>query len=174
MTMPEIKLDKMLALSRQFVDQAGTIALQTNDDIDRGTFDYGRWAKSMLNLWDLSLSNAIEIGPDMFVPCFTCLPPSDEPDYSELISVPVPTTYPRKISVVPGTFRHDGEPEFKIRDYLIQFDPQVLPANATQFRISVLWPGLRSGTYRGDVRLAPDGATTNVVIEDIVTVIIDL
>jgi hypothetical protein len=172
MTVPDMRLDKILALSRQFVDQAGTIALETNDNIDRGTFDYAKWAKSMLKLWDLSLTNTLEMGPDMFAPCFTCLPPSDESEYSEYILVQ-PRDIARKISAVPGSFRHDGAPDFVIDDYLIRFDPPVLPANAKRFRISVLWPGLRSGTYRGVVRLVPD-VDTNVVIDDVVGVIIDL
>jgi hypothetical protein len=174
MTTPDARLDKIVGLSREFVNQAGAIALETNDAIDRGAFDYAKWAKSMLNLWDLSLTNTLEIAPDMFTPCLPCPQlPGDEADYSELITVATATTYARKISVVPGTFRHDGAPNFAIKDYLIRFDPDVLPANATQFRISVLWPGLRSGTYRGDVKLAPESGT-NVVIEDIMTVIIDL
>jgi hypothetical protein len=173
MTMPEVQLDKMLVLSRQFVDQVGAIALQTNDDIDRGAFDYAKWAKSMLNLWDLSLTNALELGPEMFAPCFTCPPSSDDPEYSEYVPVPVPRNFARKISAVSRSFRHDGAPNFVVDDHLIRFDPAVLPANATRFRISVLWPGLRSGTYRGEVRLAPEAGAA-VVIEDIVTVIIDL
>jgi hypothetical protein len=172
MTVPEMKLDKILALSRQFVDQAGTIALQTNDDIDRGTFDYAKWAKSMLKLWDLSLTDTIELGPDMFAPCFTCLPSSDEAEYSEYITV-TPRDVARKISVVSGSFFHDGSPKFVIRDYLVYIDPPVLEAQETRFRVAVLWPDLRSGTYRGAVRLVPD-VDSNVVVDEVIPVIIDL
>lgn len=172
MTVSETKLDKMIALSHQFVDQAGAVALQANDDIDNGTFDCAKWAKSMLGLWDLSLTNALELGPDVFAPCFSCLPSSDEPDYSEYIVV-TPRDVTRTVSVVPGSFVHDGSPKFAIPDYLVSIDPPSLKPQEDRFRIAVLWPGLRSGTYRGAVRLVPD-VDSNVVVDEVVTVIIDL
>ena len=172
MTAPNPKFDQLSDLSRQLVDQAGALALETNDRIQTGTFDYAKWAKSMLNLWDLGLSGSLALGPDMFAPCFSCPPSSDDADYSEYLTAPE-RPVARKVSVVPGSFKHDGSPLCVIPDHRIHIDPLVLPAYATRFRVAVSWPDLRSGTYRGYVRVVPEMAST-VVVDDVVPVIIDL
>lgn len=170
MTTP--KLDRIIGFSRQLVGEAGAIALETNDRIDAGTFDYATWAKSMLKLWDLGLAGGAELAPDMFMPCFPCIPGTDEPEYSEVLHAPS-RDVARKAHLVSGSFVHDGAPSFGIPDFAISVEPPMLQPHATQFRIAVSWPGLRSGTYRGTVRFLPE-STTNVVIDDIVQVIIDL
>ena len=157
MTTPDPRLDRVTALSRQLVEQAGAVALQTNDQIDRGAFDFAKWAKSMLNLLDLGLTGGLELAPDMFAPCVPCFSiPGDDSEHSEYIDVDPDPQYSRKLSVVPGSFKHDGA-AFVIPDSLLYFEPAVLKPLATQFRICVAWPGLRSGTYRGSVRLVPEG-----------------
>jgi hypothetical protein len=174
MTTPDFRLNRITSLSRELVMAAGDITLRTNDDIDRGSFDFAKWSKSMLNLWDLTLSNSLDVAPDMFAPCFLpCLHlPSDQPEESDYIIVE-PKDVARKVEVVPSSFKHDGSPSFGIPDPLLCVDPPVLQPHATRFQVKVLWSGLRSGTYRGIVRLIPEGPS-DVVIDDILGVIIDL
>ena len=167
MTAPDPRLDRVAALSRQLVEQAGSVALQTNDQIDRGAFDFAKWAKSMLNLLDAGLTGGLELAPDMFAPCVPCFPiPGNDSEHSDYIEVNPDPQYSRKLSVVPRSFKHDGAP-FVIPDSVLYFEPAVLEPLATQFRICVAWSDLRSGTYRGTVRLVPEGgggATTEIQV----------
>jgi hypothetical protein len=158
MTTPDPRLDRVLGLSRELVTRAGAVALETNDQIDKGAFDFATWAKSMQKLFDLGLAGALSLAPDMLTPCLPVFSTSsDDSEHSEYVEVNPDNQYIRKISVVPGSFTHDGVPNFKIPDHLIYFDPPQLKPLATQLQICVIWPGLRSGTYRGKIRLVPDG-----------------
>jgi hypothetical protein len=158
MTIPGPRIDQVLSLSRELVTRAGAVALETNDQIERGAFDFAKWAKSMQQLFDLGLAGSLALTPDMFGPCISGFPATgDDSEHSEYIGVNPDGQYVRTISVVPDSFTHDGAPNFKIPDHLLYFDPPTLKPLATQFRICVLWPGLRSGTYRGKIRLVPEG-----------------
>lgn len=171
MTTPDPQLDRAADLSREFVDKAGAIALQTNDDIGSGTFDLAKWAKSMLDLFDLGLANSAELGPDTCVPCLPGLPTEDDAEHSDYLKVNPDAQNPRIITAVPGSFTHDGDPNFVIPFGAISFDPAVLKPLATQFRVCVTWDGLRSGTYYGRVRFVPESGAGAVTEEP---VIIDL
>ncbi|MCT7658125.1 hypothetical protein [Mycobacterium deserti] len=172
MTAPGAKMNQIIGFSRQLIDHAGAIAVETNDQIDAGTFDYAKWAQAMLKLWDFGLAGSVDLASDVLAPCFTCPPGADEPEYSDYLSAP-DSGVARKVSVVPGSFFHVGAPSFVIEDYRISIDPPVLKPHVTHFRVGVLWTGLRSGTYRGTVRLQPEPAS-DVVIDDILEVIVDL
>ncbi|MDT5212014.1 MAG: hypothetical protein QOK18_253 [Mycobacterium sp.] len=172
MTTPDPRLDRFTSFSRQLVDQAGTVALSTNDQIDNGTFDFATWAKSMLQLFDFGLAGGLALAPDMVVPCFPCPPGGDgEADLSDYIDVNPDTRVSRRLSVVPGSFRHEGT-ALVIPDQFLSCAPSVLKPLETQFRIAVAWPDLRSGTYRGAVRLVPE--VTGASGADVVQVIVDL
>jgi hypothetical protein len=160
MNSPDPRLDRIPRLSRELVEKAGTVALQTNDDIDRGSFDFNKWAKSMLNLFDLSLAGSLDLAPDMFAACRPCSPIHfDDAERSEYVEVDPDPQYPRRIQVVANSFTHVGDPNFTIPDHVVYFEPAVMAPLAVQFHICVAWPGLRSGTYRGKVRLVPDGGS---------------
>jgi hypothetical protein len=174
MTTPDPQLDRVADLSREFVQKAGAIALQTNDDIGGGSFDLAKWAKSMLDLFDLALTNSAAIGPDTCMPCIPIpgLPSKeDDAEHSDYIEVNPDPQNPRIITAVPGSFTHDGDPNFVIPYFAISFEPAVLKPLATQFQICVTWDGLRNGTYHGKVRLVPESGTGTVTEEP---VIIDL
>lgn len=154
----EPQLYRITGFTRQWVETVGDLALQTNDQVDRGAFDYAKWAKSMLNLFDFSLRGALDLAPDLANPGFPCLPCGDdsEPDRSEYITVDPDGKGERRLSAVPGSFRHDGVPSRVIPDHLLTVEPNVLKPLQTTFRIAVLWPELRSGTYQGKIRMTPE------------------
>lgn len=154
MTTNDPRLDRFTTFSREWVEKAGTVALQTNDQIARGAFDYAEWAKSMLDLVDFGLAGALDLAPDLMLPG---LPGTgdDEPDRSDYIEVDPDGHVDRTLSVVPGSFRHVGSPMNVIPDSAIDVEPRELKPLQTLFRLAVRWPALRSGTYRGRIRLAP-------------------
>jgi hypothetical protein len=168
MTAPDPRLDVAADVSRDFVQKAGAIALQTNDDIGSGTFDLAKWAKSMLDLFDLGLINSAELGPDTCVPSLPGLPSNeDDAEHSDYIEVKPDTQNPRIITAVPGSFKHDGDPNFVIPAFAIFFEPPVLKPLATQFQVCVKWDGLRSGTYYGKIQFVPQngvGPTTEEAV----------
>lgn len=152
---PVPAMNRYADFSRQWVERVSSAALDTNDQISRGAFDYAEWAKSMLSLFDFGLSAALDLAPDLSKPCLPCLPGGDvEPDRSEYLDVPIGQGM-RRLSPVPGSFRHVGSTDFVIPDHLITFEPSELPPLKTTYCIAVYWPDLRSGTYQGRVRVTP-------------------
>lgn len=168
MTAPDPRLDVAADVSRDFVQKAGAIALQTNNDIGSGAFDLAKWAKSMLDLFDLGLTNSAELGPDTCVPCLPGLPTNeDDAEHSEYLKVNPDPQNARIITAVHGSFALDGDPKFVIPDFAISFEPAVMKPLATQYRICVRWDDLRSGTYHGTIRLVTESGTATTTEESV-------
>jgi hypothetical protein len=146
------------ATSRRLVTQAGKIVLDANDEISNGTFDFAKWAKSANQLVNLALTAWLQLAPPM-IP-IPCLPKATE-EYgeSDFITVEPDNECDRVLSVAES-FVQAGAPSCVIPDEFVVFVPAILPRGRTEFRAKVNWPDLRSGTYRGQIRLTRIGTAS--------------
>ena len=93
-----------------------------------------------------------------------------ETDHSDFNTVAPDNACERSLSVAQS-FVQDGSPGYRIPDQLIVFLPPILPVYAKQFRVGVNWADLRTGTYRGRVRLtslqtaAPQAVEMDVIVD---------
>jgi hypothetical protein len=162
-TDPQTRATQFAATSRRVVDQAGKIVLDANAEITRGTFTFERWAKSANQLVNLALNMGLEMIPAM-IPN-PCLPTATEGfGLSDWIEVDVENNCERAISM-SKPFVKLGEPARVIPSEFVAFSVAVLPRGESRFRVKVTWPDLRSGTYRGEIRLTKVGVANAHPVE---------
>ena len=166
MITPSSRITQWAESARRLVNQAGEIVLQANTQVNDGTFSTEKWAKSTQQLVNLALTAGLEMSP---LPCLPQAP--DAHDLSDFVTVEPDGEFQRTLSVVKP-FVQEGAPACVIPDQSIFFVPGVMRVHATSFRVGVNWPNLRSGTYRGRVRLTQIGSATAHSVET--DVIIDL
>ena len=154
-TEPEARASRYAATSRRVINQAGKIVLDANAEISKGTFTFEKWAKSANQLVDLALNTGLALVPTM-IP-YPCLPTSTEGyGLSDWIEVDVDNGCERALTVSQA-FVKLGEPACVIPNEFVAFSTAVLPRGENRFRVKVTWPDLRSGTYRGKIRLTEVG-----------------
>jgi hypothetical protein len=155
MTNPSSRVNQWAESSRRLVNEASEIVLQTNTQISDGTFTTERWAKSAQKLVNVALSTGLGMLPQM-IP-LPCLPQAvDTGDLSDFLKVQ-PDEQFQRVPTVVKPFVQEGAPSCVIPSQSVFFVPHVVRLHATSFRIGVNWPNLRSGTYRGTVRLTQVG-----------------
>jgi hypothetical protein len=163
MTDPTTRIGQYAGASRGLVSQAGEILLNANDRISKGTFSSEHWAKSAQELFNLFLTAGLNMDPQA---CLQQL--CGETDLSDFITVAPDNTCERSLSVAQS-FVQDGAPGYGIPDQFVVFVPPILPVYAKRYRVGVNWPDVRSGTYRGRVRLTSlQTATPNSVEMDVI------
>jgi hypothetical protein len=154
-TDPRARASQFTAASRRVVEETGKIVLDANAEITSGTFTFEKWAKSASQLVDLALNTGLALVPAM-IP-FPCPPTSTEGyGLSDWIEVDVDHSYERALSVSQA-FVKIGEPACVVPNEFVAFSTAVLPQGGTRFRVKVNWPDLRTGTYRGQIRLTRIG-----------------
>lgn len=147
---PSTRITQYAESMRGLVNQAGSLMLQANDQINDGTFDHAKCAKAAQQLANMALTAGMEVAP-LMIPCAPTL--FDELEFSDFIPVNPDSQYERALSVTKS-FVHDGAPSCVIPDQLIVFVPATLRVYAKWFRMATSWPDLQSGTYHGRVQLA--------------------
>jgi hypothetical protein len=164
---PGLPIERWATASQRLVKDAGSIVVQASDDIGKGTFDATQWVRSARQLTNLALTAGLELAPDV-----ACLPGFGDLELSDFIRVEVPDSACQRELSVAKSFALDGAPSYCIPDQFVVFVPGILRVNAAWFRIGVNWPDLRSGTYRGRIRMAQilDGAAS----VDEMDVVVDL
>jgi hypothetical protein len=167
-TNPEPPITQYAAASRHVVNAAGKIVLDANDEIGKGTYSFEKWAQSANQLFNLALGAGLQLAPPKLpFPCF----PQATGAYAEsaFIKVTADNTCERAVSVAES-FAKLGDPSCVIPDEFVTFSIVILPRGGDKFRVKVTWPDLRSGTYRGKIRLTRIGSTTpgDVVEERII------
>jgi hypothetical protein len=169
-TDPRVRASQFTATSRRMVEASGKIVLNANADITNGTFTFEKWAKSASELIDLALNTGLGLIPAM-IP-FPCVPAATEGyGLSDWIDVDVDNDCERALSVSQA-FVKIGEPACVIPNEFVDFSTAGLPRGGTRFRVKVSWPDLRTGTYRGQIRLTRIGVAN--AHSDEVTRTIDL
>jgi hypothetical protein len=171
-TTPGSPTSQYAETSRRLVTQAGKIVLHANDEISTGTYDFAQWAKLANQLVNLALTAGLQLTPQM-IP-IPCLPKAtEEYGLSDFITAAPDNDCERVLSVAES-FVQPGAPSCVIPDKFVGFGPPILPRDGTKFRVKVYWPNLRSGTYRGKIRLTRIKTPAHAGGDTVMDVIIDL
>ena len=169
-TDPQARADQYAATSRRVVNQAGKIVLDANAEVTNGTFTFEKWAKSANQLANLALNTGLALVPTTMP--YPCAPTVTEGyGLSDWIKVDVVNDCERALSMSKH-FVKLGEPGCVIPNEFVAFSTAILPRGDSRFRVKVTWPELRSGTYRGVIRLTRIGSAS--AHSDEVTRTIDL
>jgi hypothetical protein len=162
-TEPQARVDQYLATTHRVVNQAGKVVLDANAEVTNGTFTFEKWAKSASQLLNLALDTGLALVPTM-IPN-PCLPTSTEGfGLSDWIEVDVDNGCERALSMSQA-FVKVGELGCVIPNEFVTFSTAVLPRGESRFRVKVTWPDLRSGTYRGQIRLTKVGVANAQPVE---------
>jgi hypothetical protein len=169
---PSAQITRYAESMRSVVNQAGSLLLQANDQINDGTFDHAQCAKSAQQLANLALTAGLGLAPLMM--SIPCGPVSfDQLEFSDFIAVAPDNQCERSLSVAKS-FVQDGAPSCVIPDQLIVFVPGTLRRYAKRFRVATSWPNLQSGTYKGTVRITRLNTGTAAPQVEEVDVTVDL
>ncbi|OBI40573.1 hypothetical protein A5707_09150 [Mycobacterium kyorinense] len=160
------RITEWAEISRRFINQASAVVLEANEQIKAESFGGAQWTKSARRLVNLALTAGLEMAPQS-----VCFPQSAaDLELSDFIDVDPDNECERVLSVAKP-FVLDGAPSCVIPNQFVVFVPAILRVYAKRFRVGVSWPDLRSGTYRGRVRLArtqtpqPGSQEIDVVID---------
>ena len=146
---PSTRIAQYAESMRGLVNQAGSLMLQASDQINDGTFDHAKCAKTAQQLANLAVTAGLDVAP-LMIPCAPAI--FDELEFSDFIEV-APDNQCERVLSVARSFVHDGAPSCVLPDQLIVFVPATLRVYAKCFRVATSWPDLQSGTYQGRVRL---------------------
>jgi hypothetical protein len=144
------------AVPRGLMEGMTEIARDAAKQNDAGTLGVDGWIRAGHQMIDLgmrayaSLFQALVAGP------WWAAPPAGEPEPSEPIEVGA-QRYPRKFTIVKP-FVRVGIPRMRIPDHAIRFEPEELPAGASEFRIALRDSNFVGATYKATVRLSPAAA----------------
>ncbi len=171
-TTPDPRTARYAAASRRVVTQAGDVVLHANKEISKGTYDFAQWSKSVNELVNLVLTAGLQLSAQMIpIPCIPKA--TEEYGLSDFITT-APDDKHERLLTVAEKFVQPGAPSSVIPAEFIGFEPAILPRNATKFRIKVYWPNLRSGTYRGRIRLTRIPTAADAPHDPGMGVVIDL
>jgi hypothetical protein len=97
---------------------------------------------------------------------------SGEPSPSEPKTVKA-QSYQRKFTIVKP-FVRVGMPRMRIPNHLIRFEPELLPAGATEFQLALRDYNFVGANYSGTIRLSPAAAAPGAKPEEPITVTVGL
>jgi hypothetical protein len=149
MTGRNMKIAQHADTMRVLGDQLSTIVKNATDEDKAGTWGLNGWIRTIHDLIDLSFrTSAAMLQAAVSGPFWADQP--DEPLPSEPITVAA-ANYPRALAAVG--FERVGLPQAKLPDYCVGFQPPVLPAGKTDFRIVLRDLRFVGANYTGKVIL---------------------
>lgn len=144
-----MKVQQQAAMMRGLSDQLGSIVKNAADEDKAGTWGLNGWIRTIHDLIDLSVRTWAAVVAGAVSGPFWAEQP-DEPLSSQPITVTA-TNYPRTLKA--AGFERVGQPQVKLPDYCIGFQPSVLPAGKTDFRIILRDSRFVGANYTGKVIL---------------------
>jgi hypothetical protein len=173
MTDRKTRLRNMTAAGQGLAEDITAIARDAAKQNDAGTLGVDGWMRAGHQLIDIGVRAYAELLQALIAgPWWTAPPPSGEP----LPSDPIPVTaqpYLRKFTIVKP-FVREGLPRMRIPNQAITFEPEQLPAGATQFRIALRNYNFVGANYKGTIRLSPAAPTPGAKAEAPMPVIVGL
>jgi hypothetical protein len=140
---------------------------------DAGTLGVDGWIRTghqMIDLWARTYAGILQAL--IAGPWWAAAPPSGEPLPSDPIKVTA-RPYVRKFTIVKP-FARVGLPQVRVPNQFIRFEPELLPAGQTQFRIALRNYNFVGANYTGTIRLSPAATTARGKAEKPKTVIAGL
>jgi hypothetical protein len=145
------QLRRQVRYSQGVVDQVTGIARDAVKQDQAGRWGLDGWIRLIHNLLDLQMRlyasgvQAALAGPKLFAA------PANDPLDPDPVVVPG-EEHLRTFSIVKS-FQRVGRPDIVIPDWAIDFEPDVLAPNSTQFIINVIDDKYIGANYTGTVRL---------------------
>jgi hypothetical protein len=135
-----------------YLNEIDTIVENASDTDKAGKWGLDGWIRTIHDLCDLQVRTfATVLQAGIAAPWWAAESP-DEPVPADPIPVK-PKNYPRALSA--SAFRRVGLPGTTIPPYSLGFEPEILPAGATEFRIVLKDDRFLGANYEGSVLLTP-------------------
>jgi hypothetical protein len=151
MTTPKHRVRRTATVMRGALRDFNTIT-QTASKTDKdGDWGLDAWVRIIHELVDLQVRTGAAVLQAAIAGPWWTDPSDDDPQPSDPVTVD-PTNYPRHLEA-ESAFVRVGLPQMMIPAHSIGFDPEVLPANAAEFRVVLKDYRYIGANYKGTVRL---------------------
>ena len=151
------------AVPRGLMEGMTEIARDAAKQNDAGTLGVDGWIRAGHQMIDLGMRAYAGLFQALIAGPWWAAPPPGEPEPSEPIAVSA-QRYPRKFTIVKP-FVRIGSPRMRIPDHAIRFEPELLPAGASEFRIVLRDYNFVGAVYKATVRLSPAAAVRDAKAE---------
>jgi hypothetical protein len=151
MTAPKNRMGQAANMTRGCLREFKTITENASRTDKDGDWGLDAWVRIIHELVDLQVRTSAAVLQAAIAGPWWTEPSDDEPQPSDPVTVD-PTSYPRTLQAA-SAFSRVGLPQTKIPAYSIGFDPEVLPAQATEFRVVLKDHRFIGANYTGTVRL---------------------
>ena len=162
------------AVPRGLMEGMTEIARDAAKQNDAGTLGVDGWIRAGHQMIDLGMRAYASLFEALIAGPWWAAPPPGEPEPSEPIPVKGGAQpYQRKFTIVKP-FVRVGIPRMRIPDHAIRFEPEELPAGASEFRIALRDYNFVGAVYKATVRLSPAAAVRDAKAEEPFEVIVGL
>ena len=151
MTAPKFQMRQTANMTRGYFREFKTITDNASRTDKDGDWGLDAWVRIIHELVDLQVRTSAAVLQAAIAGPWWTEPPDDEPQPSDPVTVDA-TNYPRTLHVA-SEFVRVGLPRTTIPAYSIGFDPEVLPAQATEFQVVLKDHRFVGSNYEGTVRL---------------------
>jgi hypothetical protein len=168
MTGPTNRMGQAASMTRGYLREFKTITENASKTDKDGDWGLDAWARIIHELVDLQVRTGAAVLQAAIAGPWWSAPSDDEPQPSDPVTVE-PASYPRALQAA-SAFSRVGLPQTTIPAYSIGFDPEVLPAQATEFRVVLKDHRFIGANYTGTVRLTNTSNPTAAPVTKEVTV----
>jgi hypothetical protein len=151
MTAPKNRMGHAANMTRGYLREVKAITDNASRTDKNGDWGLDAWVRIIHELVDLQVRTSAAVLQAAIAGPWWTEPSDDEPQPSDPVTVER-TSYPRTLQAA-SAFSRVGLPQTKIPAYSIGFDPEVLPAQATEFRVVLKDHRFIGANYKGTVRL---------------------
>jgi hypothetical protein len=153
MSQPRNRMRQTANVMRGALREFSTITESASKTDKAGDWGLDAWIRVIHELVDLQVRTSASVVQAAISGPWWTEPLDDKPQPSDPETV-VATNYPRTLQAA-SAFVRIGLPQMAIPAHSIGFDPEVLPAGATEFRVVLKDYRYVGANYKGTVRLTP-------------------
>lgn len=154
MTAPRMRMQRTANAMRGALREFNTITENASKTDKAGQWGLDAWIRVIHELVDLQVRTSAAVLQAALSGPWWSEPVDYEPQPSDPVDVDSVKDYPRTLQAA-SPFVRIGLPKMAIPAHSIGFDPEVLPARATEFRVVLKDYRFVGANYRGTVQLTP-------------------
>jgi hypothetical protein len=151
MSAPKMRMQRTANVMRGALREFNTITENASKTDKAGEWGLDAWIRIIHELVDLQVRTSAAVLQAAVAGPWWTEALDDEPQPSDPVTVDA-QNYPRNLQAA-SPFVRVGLPQTTIPAYNIGFNPEVLPANATEFRVVLRDYRFVGANYKGTVRL---------------------
>jgi hypothetical protein len=153
MTGPKNRMGQAANMTRGYFREVKTITENASRTDKDGEWGLDAWVRIIHELVDLQVRTGAAVLQAALAGPWWTEPLDVEPEPSDPVTVEA-TNYPRTLQAA-SPFVRLGLPRMAIPTHSIGFEPEVLPAGGTEFRVVLKDYRFIGANYKGTVRLTP-------------------